>query len=65
VNAQFIIAVMSSLTTAAILYGVRQIYKARKALVRLANEHRFLLRSVSLILVHLDLEKQAEELGKR
>lgn len=64
-SAQFVIAVMSSLTTAAILYLTRMLYKARRTAVTLLQEHRFMLRSINLILVHLDIEQQAEQLRKR
>jgi hypothetical protein len=64
-SAQFIIAVTSSLTTALILYLVRQAYKARKSVTRLADEHHFLMRAMALVLVHLDLVKQADELKRR
>lgn len=60
-NAQFIIAVMSSLTTALILALVRQFYKARKYMQQIANEHRFLMFSMSLVLKRLDLEKVADD----
>jgi hypothetical protein len=64
-SAQFIVAVTSSLTTALILFILRQVYKARKAITKLADEHVFLLRSMNLVLAHLDLEKRADEYRRK
>jgi hypothetical protein len=61
VSTQFVIAVTSSLTTALILFMIRQIYKARKSISRLADEHHFLMKAMNLVLLHLDLVNKAEE----
>lgn len=56
-NTQFFIAVMSSLTTAAILAILRVVVKARKSVAKLANEHEFLMRSMEIVLTHLSIER--------
>jgi hypothetical protein len=64
-STQFIIAVTSSLTTAAILYMLRQVVRARHAITRLADEHKFLMESMQAVLTHLNLENKPPERRKR
>lgn len=55
-EAQFIIAVSSSLTTAALLWLVRQVVKFRKTVRTLAYEHKFLMSSMQLVLTRLEMD---------
>lgn len=54
--AQFVIAVMSSLTTALLFWILRQFIKLRGTAERLMKEHRYLMASMQLVLAHLGLE---------
>lgn len=64
-SAEFIIAVSSSLTTAAILFIVRQLWKARKTVSQLADEHHFLMESMNVVLEHLKLTEATRQYRRR
>lgn len=65
-TSQFIIAVSSSLTTAILLWMLRQFVKLRKLANGLLREHRYLMASMQIVLAHLGLDKIAQEAnGKR
>jgi len=61
VTSSFVIAVSSSLTTALLLYITRQLFKLRKTATGLLREHRYLMRSMTLVLAHLGLEAVTKE----
>lgn len=54
--AQFIVAVMSSLTTFILLWILRQFVKLRKSAERHTREHRYLMATMEIVLAHLGLE---------
>jgi hypothetical protein len=58
---QFIIAVTSSLTTATLFYILRQFVKLRHTAERLMTEHRYLMRSMQMVLSHLGLTTVAKD----
>lgn len=58
---QFIIAVTSSMTTAILLWILRQFVKLRKAGERHMREHRYLMVSMQMVLAHLGLQALADE----
>lgn len=58
---QFVIAVTSSMTTAILLWILRQFVKLRKAGERHMREHRYLMMSMGLVLSHLGLQALADE----
>lgn len=62
---QFIIAVTSSLTTAILLWILRQFVKLRKSADRLMKEHRYLMASMALVLQHLGLQSLIDESAKK
>ena len=62
-SAQYIVALASSLTTAAVLAMLRVVVNGRKALTQLVTEHRFLMKSMMRVLRHLDLEDKSHGYG--
>lgn len=56
VGSQFIIAVTSSLTTAILLWILRQFVRLRKSADKLMKEHRYLMATMQVVLAHLGLE---------
>lgn len=65
ISAQFVIAVMSSLTTAVLLWLTRQVVRLRNIGNNLAKEHRFLMASMFLVLSHLGMESIIKEFTDR
>jgi hypothetical protein len=61
-STQFWPTVAASITSVSIVAMLRQVVKARKAISKLADEHRFLLRSMSLVLSHLNLSQETGKL---
>lgn len=60
-STQFVIAVSSSLTTAILLWMLRQFVKIRKTAERLMKEHRYLMGAMQLVLTHLGLDTLVKE----
>jgi hypothetical protein len=56
VTSNFVTSVASAVSTAAILYMARVIYKAKQAFARVSGEHKFLVRAMQVVLEHLDLK---------
>lgn len=52
---EFIVSTSSALTVMLLLYLIRQIMKLRKTAERLMGEHRYLMRTMQLVLQHIGL----------
>lgn len=59
-STQFVIALSSSLTTALILWIVRQVVKAKNTFAQMVEQTAFLMRTMDMVLRHLKLENDAE-----